>query len=39
MPAAIAALAGKKSRCEIMEPDRHLIQDFIRRHALLISSF
>ncbi|MDO9043564.1 MAG: threonine synthase [Desulfocapsaceae bacterium] len=34
MPEAIAALAGKKSRCELMEPDRNLIQDFIRQHAL-----
>ncbi len=34
MPEAIAALAGKKSRCELMDPDRNLIQDFIRKHAL-----
>jgi threonine synthase len=34
MPPAIAALAGKKSRCELMDPDRNLIQDFIRKHAL-----
>ena len=34
IPEAIAALAGKKSRCELMEPDRNLIQDFIRQHAL-----
>ena len=34
MPEALAALAGKKSRCELMDPDRNLIQDFIRKHAL-----
>lgn len=34
MPPALAALAGKESRCEVMEPDRNLIQDFIRQHGL-----
>ncbi len=34
IPAAIAALSGKKSRCELMAPDRYLIQEFIRKHAL-----
>jgi threonine synthase len=34
MPPAIGALAGKESRCELMDPDRNLIQDFIRKHAL-----
>jgi len=34
MPPALAALAGKPSRCALMEPDRGLIQDFIRRHGL-----
>lgn len=32
-PAAIAALTGKKTRCELMDADRHLIQEFIRLHA------
>lgn len=34
MPPALAALAGKPSRCALMEPDRNLIQDFIRQHGL-----
>jgi threonine synthase len=34
LPAAIAALGDKKSRCELMDSDRNLIQDFIRQHAL-----
>ncbi len=34
MPPALAALAAKESRCELMDPDRNLIQDFIRQHAL-----
>ncbi len=34
MPQALAALADKKSSCELMDPDRNLIQDFIRQHAL-----
>jgi len=34
MPPALAALAGKPSRCELMEADRKLIQDFIRQHGL-----
>lgn len=34
MPEALAALADKKCRCELMDPDRNLIQDFIRQHAL-----
>ena len=34
LPQAIAALASKTSRCELMDPDRNLIQDFIRKHAL-----
>ncbi len=34
MPEALAALADKESRCELMDPDRNLIQDFIRKHAL-----
>jgi threonine synthase len=34
VPKAIADLAAKTSRCELMDPDRNLIQDFIRKHAL-----
>ncbi len=34
LPKAIADLADKKSRCELMEADRNLIQEFIRQHAL-----
>jgi hypothetical protein len=34
MPPALAALIGKPSRCELMDPDRNLIQDFIRQHGL-----
>jgi threonine synthase len=34
LPPAIAVLANKPSRCELMAPDRNLIQDFIRKHAL-----
>jgi threonine synthase len=34
MPPAIAALADKESRCELMEPERNLIQQFIRKNAL-----
>lgn len=34
MPPALAALAGKPGCCELMDPDRILIQDFIRRNAL-----
>jgi len=34
LPPAIAALADKESRCELMDPDRNLIQDFIRKYAL-----
>lgn len=34
LPKAIAALADKKSRCELMDADRNLIQEFIRQHAL-----
>ncbi|MFH2124374.1 MAG: threonine synthase [Pseudomonadota bacterium] len=34
LPQAIAALANKKSRCELMNADRNQIQEFIRQHAL-----
>ncbi|MDD3813941.1 MAG: threonine synthase [Desulfocapsaceae bacterium] len=34
LPKALADLADKKSRCELMEADRNLIQEFIRQHAL-----
>lgn len=34
LPKAIADLADKKSRCELMDADRNLIQEFIRQHAL-----
>jgi threonine synthase len=34
MPPALAALAGKQIRCELMDADRKLIQDFIRLHGL-----
>jgi threonine synthase len=37
MPAALASLSGKPTRCEQMAPDRHLIQEFIRQHALIAS--
>ncbi|MBA3005263.1 MAG: threonine synthase [Proteobacteria bacterium] len=34
LPKAIADLADKKNRCELMDADRNLIQEFIRQHAL-----
>jgi len=34
LPKAIADLADKKARCELMDADRNLIQEFIRQHAL-----
>lgn len=34
MPAALAELGDKESRCELMDADRNQIQDFIRKHAL-----
>jgi threonine synthase len=34
MPPALAALAGRPVRCDLMEADRKLIQDFIRQHGL-----
>ncbi len=37
MPVALASLSGKPTRCEQMAPDRHLIQEFIRQHALMAS--
>ncbi len=33
MPPAITEILGKESRCELMDSDRNLIQDFVRDHA------
>ncbi|RUM36564.1 MAG: threonine synthase [Desulfobulbus sp.] len=34
LPAALADLAGKESRCEIMAAESKLIREYIRQHAL-----
>ncbi len=33
LPSAITEILGKESRCELMDSDRNLIQDFVRDHA------
>ena len=33
LPESITALMGKESRCELMDADRNLIQDFVKKHS------
>lgn len=34
LPPALAALAGKESRCEVLDSDVELIRDYVSKHAL-----
>lgn len=34
LPAALAALEGKESRCEIMTADVEMVREYVRQHAL-----
>ena len=36
LPPALAALAGKESRCEVLDADVDQIQEYVREHALTI---
>lgn len=35
LPPALQGLEDKESRCEILDPDKRVVQDFIANHALL----
>ena len=34
LPPALAELAGKESRCEVLDADVELIRDYVSKHAL-----
>jgi len=34
LPPALAGLADRESRCEVMDPDREQVKEYIRKHAL-----